>query len=118
MAMAAMCAAAQTPAMFTVSGTIVDPSGASVPDAVVDLQHPPGQTVQSMRTGATGTFRFAEVAAASYLIRVQHEGFNSASLRLRIASRTGATRHQARTGGCLLGNLGGLRSAAGFDRDL
>ncbi len=58
-----------------VSGTVVDPVGAAVADAVVVLTTGDGTTLQNATTDAQGVFSFPEVAPGSYIVRVDAAGF-------------------------------------------
>lgn len=72
---------------FSISGTVVDPSGASVPDATVQLQRPAGRTLQTARTDISGTFQLSAVSLGAYLIHVQHDGFKEAAVQVRVSAR-------------------------------
>ena len=69
-------AAAQSPAAFTVAGTVLDPSGASAPGATVTLKQS-GRARPSIKTDADGKFRFEGVPRGSYSIQVEHRGFKT-----------------------------------------
>jgi hypothetical protein len=58
-----------------VSGTVVDPIGSVVTDARVALTTADGTPVQVATTGAKGEFTFPDVAAGSYVVRVDVIGF-------------------------------------------
>jgi outer membrane receptor protein involved in Fe transport len=86
-------AAAQPPApSFSITGTVLDQSGANVPGATVRLLvlDKPLETVQ---TGNSGDFRFVGLAAGAYAVEAQHDGFNNVTARVRLGprSRTGLT---------------------------
>ena len=81
---------AQTAPPLSVSGTVLDPSGASVPDATVELQKPPSRVLQSARTDAMGAFRFPAVLPGAYSIHVQSPGFQDAVAPVRVAARSAA----------------------------
>src|ERR1035437_10553423 len=86
-------AAAQAPApSLSITGTVLDQSGANVPGATVRLLvlHKPLETVQ---TGNSGDFRFLGLAAGAYTVEARHDGFNNATARVRLGprSRTGLT---------------------------
>jgi hypothetical protein len=67
---------AQTPAQPSLRGTIKDPSGSLVPNAVVQLKGPGGQ--QQKTTGADGAYSFAPLIAGKYTLRVTSPGFATA----------------------------------------
>jgi hypothetical protein len=70
-----VCALAQPLLPAVVSGTVVDPIGAAVTDAPVALTMVDGSPVQATVTGAKGEFRFPDVPAGSYVVRVDAIGF-------------------------------------------
>src|SRR5215468_5920009 len=84
LSLAATCAGGQIRTPFTLSGTILDPTGASVPDATVELQRPTGHLLRSMQTDVGGTFRFAGLTGGNYAIRVQRGGFKEVSAQVRL----------------------------------
>ena len=55
-------------------GVVTDPSGASVPDALVQLRGPGGE--QRVRTDATGQYSVPSLRAGKYLVRVIAKGFS------------------------------------------
>ena len=68
-------AAAQT---ATVSGTVIDPSGAAVPGATVSLAGPSGTV--SATTGPAGDYTFRNVAGGTYRITATLVGFAPTTL--------------------------------------
>ena len=67
-------AGAQTPAAAaTLKGVITDPSGATVPDALVQLRGPGGE--YRARTQATGQYTVGPVRPGKYSVRVIAKGF-------------------------------------------
>lgn len=67
---------AQTAPQATLGGTITDPSGASVPEAMVQLRGPRGE--QRARTDVSGRYSLANLAPGKYLVRVLATGFTIA----------------------------------------
>jgi hypothetical protein len=57
------------------SGTVVDPSGAVVSGATVTLQSADGQLEQHSVTNEDGLYNFAGIAAGSYRMRIEAQGF-------------------------------------------
>jgi hypothetical protein len=58
------------------TGSVVDPSGASIPNAEVDLLLPGGHTpLLSMKTNNEGLFDFAAVRPDTYILVVEQQGF-------------------------------------------
>lgn len=66
---------AQTPAPPPpmLRGAVTDPSGAVVPDALVQLRGPGGE--HRARTDAAGRYSFASLRPGKYLVRVIAKGF-------------------------------------------
>jgi hypothetical protein len=61
-------AAAQTPApSFSITGTVLDQSGASVPGASVRLLAS-DKALETVQTGGSGGFRFLGLAAGAYVV--------------------------------------------------
>ena len=101
-------AAAQTPApSFSIAGTVLDQSGASVPGASVRLLAS-DKPLQSIQTGSTGGFRFSGLAAGAYVVDARHEGFSDATARVRLGPRS-------RTGLTLTLEVAGITSAISVD---
>jgi hypothetical protein len=65
---------ASTPSDGVIAGTVVDPSGALVPGALLTLAAP-GQPPLTSHSNAGGTFRFPDLPAAIYTLTVQARGF-------------------------------------------
>jgi Carboxypeptidase regulatory-like domain len=82
------CASSIT-AQTAINGAVTDPSGASVPDATVELRRGGGHLLRTVQSDIGGNFRFSGVAAGSYSIDVQHGGFKRATSLARVTS--GAT---------------------------
>ena len=66
------------------ANTVVDPGGAAVPNAVVQVETPLGAPVTSRNTGATGQFSLEGIPAGSYRLRVTAAGFGEAEVRALI----------------------------------
>ncbi|HET9318474.1 MAG TPA: carboxypeptidase-like regulatory domain-containing protein, partial [Bryobacteraceae bacterium] len=63
------------------SGTVVDPSGAAIPGAKVELFLPGGKTpITTTESGSAGEFRIPSLRPTTYEIRVENTGFNGAKL--------------------------------------
>ena len=69
------------------TGVILDPSDAGVAGARITLQLGDGSTVAAATADAAGGFRFEELAAGSYRLRTEHDGFKPASSQVRIGAR-------------------------------
>ena len=61
----------------SLGGTVADPSGASVPDAVVAVRNVDTGYTQETQSGATGGFLFSRLPVGTYEIRVQKVGFSA-----------------------------------------
>ncbi|HEY4045652.1 MAG TPA: carboxypeptidase-like regulatory domain-containing protein [Acidobacteriaceae bacterium] len=59
----------------SVSGTVLDVSGAAIPGAQVRLTHRDGTPLHTVVSGANGEFSFAKLPAGSYLVLVDAAGF-------------------------------------------
>ncbi len=70
--------AEQTPATegsASVSGVVLDVSGATVPGAQVSLAHRDGTQLRTLISGGNGEFAFTKLPAGSYLVIVNVKGF-------------------------------------------
>jgi hypothetical protein len=71
----------------SVSGTVLDASGAAVPSAQVTLTQVGESQGRSLETGTDGRFSFKDVHSGSYFILVQAKGFQpSPSAKFRVAA--------------------------------
>src|SRR5262245_2719963 len=68
-----------------VQGTVVDPAGSAIAGATVELVSA-GKAVASTVSGPGGAFRFTDVAAGSYEIRVTLSGFRQARVAVAVGS--------------------------------
>ena len=59
----------------SVAGTVLDLSGASVPDADVSLMHKDGTQLRTMVSDANGEFSFIKILPGSYLVIINARGF-------------------------------------------
>jgi Carboxypeptidase regulatory-like domain len=59
----------------SINGTILDPSGAVVPNATVEIQNPVSQFDRSVTTDAAGTFRLSNIPFNPYHLTVTGKGF-------------------------------------------
>ncbi len=59
----------------SVTGTVVDPSGAVVPDATVEIRNPVSQFRRSTDTDDKGNFTIPNVPFNTYHLRVTAPGF-------------------------------------------
>lgn len=59
----------------SVSGTVLDPTGAAVSGAQVSLVLRNGKTIHAVTSGPHGEFSFAKLFAGSYLVTIKAQGF-------------------------------------------
>ena len=85
-----------------ITGTVNDPSGASMPDAVVTAIHLVTNTSYQTRTTASGDFTVPALPVGNYSVRVEKSGFKTqiennvavaagATVRLDVVMEVGAT---------------------------
>jgi outer membrane receptor protein involved in Fe transport len=83
-------AAAQGPApSLSITGTVLDQSGASVPGATVSLAAS-DRPVQALRTSVSGGFSFSGLAAGKYAVEAQRDGFKKAKALVQLGPRSRA----------------------------
>jgi hypothetical protein len=70
---ASWCSAQST--FGSIQGTVVDASGAAIPDAQVTLHSIDENTNRSVTTDATGSYILVNVKAGKYSLRAQHSSF-------------------------------------------
>ena len=80
-------AASQTSSGVSVSGIVLDPTGAVVVGAKLTLRALHNHQEQSATAGAGGEFRFDGVAEGRYELRVEHPGFKEYKAQLKVAGR-------------------------------
>ena len=71
----------------SLSGVVLDPSGAFIPGARVVLRTTEPNTALETRTDATGAFRFENVQTGKYDLEVEAEGFRTAKIQATITAR-------------------------------
>ena len=75
----------------TISGTLLDPSGAAIAKAQVSLLGPDAQPLTQVTTDNSGTFRFDNVAAGSYTLEFHAEGFRDARVSTSLTAKRQAS---------------------------
>jgi hypothetical protein len=70
-----LSAYAQSGSSTSVTGTVVDPSGAVVPNAVVEIHNPVSGFARTMTTDGAGKFSFPNVSFNPYHLSVTGQGF-------------------------------------------
>src|SRR5256884_9335331 len=71
----AVSLSAQTASTSTVTGTVSDRTGATVPNARVDLEDVDTKAKASVITGSDGSYTFPSVRPGNYTITVSGKGF-------------------------------------------
>ena len=79
--------AAQSQNGQPLAGTVVDPTGAVLPAAHVELHSATGTSTALTTTNATGAFRFDGVVPGRYDLLVTFEGFRPTTVRITVGSR-------------------------------
>ena len=78
--------AAQTGNSSAISGTVVDPSGGLIPDAIVTIHDPVSGYERSATTNASGNFSFPNVPFNPYHMTVTAKGFASYTQDVEVRS--------------------------------
>ena len=87
----AFSARAQSGNAGTVRGTVTDPSGAVIPNAVVHLTNQVSGFDRTAATNSQGEFEFSNVPFNTYRIRISADGFAPLSQTLGIQSVVGTS---------------------------
>jgi hypothetical protein len=74
----------------TVQGTVVDPSGAVIPSAQVELRSDTSGLALSGRSAGDGSFKFLLVPIGSYKLMIRAQGFSDETVE-NVAVQAGAT---------------------------
>lgn len=77
---------AQTSTTGAVNGTIADASGAIVPGATVILFNPATGTTQTVKSSASGTYRFELIPPGDYVLRVDQAGFAKLESKVTVSN--------------------------------
>lgn len=83
----ALSYAQSAPARFAVTGTVQDQTGGMLPSAEVMLTGTADIPPRTATTDASGVFRFEDVPAGAYELVARFEGFDPATVRLRVGPR-------------------------------
>lgn len=91
--LACSCAAALVAQTNTTSlgGTILDPSGALVPGATVNLTNPATNLTKAVKSGDAGSYTFEQVLPGDYIVAVTAPGFSRSTRRVRLLVATPLT---------------------------
>ena len=84
-------AVAQTGNSGKVQGQVLDPSGALVPGATVEISNPVSGYKQSTQSDESGQYTFTNVPFNNYHLAATKSGFRSAAIDLRIRSTVTVT---------------------------
>lgn len=85
---AAIAGLGQTPAhLFELSGVVLDPSGAAIPEAKVILRRDDSRSEQTRTTNQRGQFRYTRLASGNYEIEAQKEGFKPTLTQLTVGAQ-------------------------------
>ncbi len=76
-------------AQFSASlqGTVIDPSGAVVPNATVTLTQTETQQVRTVTTTSSGTYTFSSLAPGSYTVAVKATGFQMTQVATQLTTQ-------------------------------
>ncbi len=61
----------------SLGGTVLDSSGAGIPDALVNVLNVATGFTQDVRTGTNGAFLFSRLPIGSYVLRIEKAGFSA-----------------------------------------
>jgi hypothetical protein len=82
-----LCISAQSiSSAGTIRGSVLDPSGAAIKGAAVEIQNPVSQYSRNTRTDAQGTFEFDNIPFNNYHATVTVQGFQASRQDLNIRS--------------------------------
>lgn len=84
-----LCPGAATAQVVTtggLSGTIVDPSGAAIPNATLTITNTAVGYTQTVTSNGAGVYTFADLQPATYQLRVSAKGFSDAVIPAVIVS--------------------------------
>ena len=75
------------PTPRSMSGTVLDPSGAAIANAQVSLLRPDGTSVTQATTDASGNFRFDHLAPGNYTLQSHADGFREARVNVSFTAK-------------------------------
>jgi hypothetical protein len=67
-----------------ISGTVVDPSGAGVPNSTVNLTNTATNTSRTEQTNEQGLYTFPSVPPGTYNVKVEHPGFKTTTSNVEV----------------------------------
>lgn len=82
----AAVASAQTAPRAALNGTVMDASGARIPNATVSLKPVGNEAVFTASTGRDGHFALANLVAGNYILTAEQEGFNKVYRNVKLVA--------------------------------
>lgn len=70
----------------SINGTVIDPTGAVVPNATVEIHNPVSHFDRSTTTDASGNFSFSNIPFNPYHMTVKADGFNATAQDVEVRS--------------------------------
>jgi hypothetical protein len=67
-----------------ISGTVIDPSGAGVPNSAVTLTSTATNAVRQEQTNGQGLYTFPSVPPGTYTVKVEHPGFKTTNTNVEV----------------------------------
>src|ERR1700720_3643542 len=67
-----------------ISGTVVDPSGAGVPNSTVTLTNTSTNAVRTTNSNEQGLYTFTSVPPGTYNLKVEHQGFKTTTSNVEV----------------------------------
>src|SRR5258708_20023132 len=93
LSIASVCARAQSLSAGTVTGVIVDPNGAVVPNASVTIANSVTGYTRTVNTDKDGAFRFDNIPLNNYPLSVSATGFSADPENLAVRTAMPLTLH-------------------------
>jgi hypothetical protein len=90
----------------TLSGTIIDPSGAAVPDAKVSVKNVAMSQSAETQTDAAGLYKVTNLVPGNYEVSISAEGFSTNVTKVTISQGANQTMNVSLGGVLSLGDLG------------
>src|SRR5438094_4059780 len=72
----------------TISGTVVDPSGAAIPNATVALVNESTRVARTSESNPSGEFVFSAVSPGTYTLKVEKPGFRAYEAKGNVLTAT------------------------------
>ena len=68
-------------ATASINGTVTDPSGGVIPDALITAKEVQTGTTRTVTTGASGLYRFNDLQPGTYVITAEAKGFAKSEIQ-------------------------------------